>query len=248
MQQLREKNILTTCKYFLLFLFLFINFATPVYAIDITLQWTPNNEPNLAGYRVFYREKSQPYNYANPYWESIDPICPIYDLDETKTYYFVVRAFDTNGLVSANSNEVLLIEGVPANNPPAAASGGGGGGGGGGCFIATAAYGSLMAPHVKILREFRDRFLLKSCLGKTLVNLYYKYSPPMADVIAKHANLRAIVRVSLLPLVGFSWATLRFGMVVTILFILILISSLIGIVILKKKEKPKICLNFVRMF
>ena len=242
MQQPREKNILIFCKYLLLFIFLFYTFATPLYAIDITLQWTPNNEPNLAGYRVFYREESQHYNYLDPYWETIDPICTIHDLDRTQTYYFVVRAFDTHGLESSNSNEVLLIEGVPANNPPAAASSGGGGGGGG-CFIATAAYGSLMVPHVKILREFRDRFLLKNCFGSTLGNLYYKYSPPIADVIAKHANLRAMVRVSLLPLVGFSWATLRFGMIVTILFILILISGLIGIVILKKKENPKICLT-----
>ena len=103
-------------KFILFFIFLFSNFATPVYAIDITLQWTPNNETYLAGYRVFYRAESQSYNYENPYWESIDPTCTIYDLDETKTYYFVVRAFETNGLESANSNEVLLIEGVPENN------------------------------------------------------------------------------------------------------------------------------------
>lgn len=37
---------------------------------------------------------------------------------------------------------------------------GGGGGGGDGCFIATAAYGLQMEPHVKVLQEFQDRFLL----------------------------------------------------------------------------------------
>jgi hypothetical protein len=44
------------------------------------------------------------------------------------------------------------------------------GGGGGGCFIATAAYGSLVEPHVKILRDFRDRFLKTNIAGKSFVN------------------------------------------------------------------------------
>ena len=109
--------MLNNLKFILSFIFLLFNFATTVYAIEITLQWTPNNEPNLAGYRVFYRVESQPYDYEYPYWESIDPVCTIYDLDETKTYYFVVRAFDTNGSESDNSNEVLLMEGIPVINP-----------------------------------------------------------------------------------------------------------------------------------
>ena len=60
-----------------------------------------------------------------------------------------------------------------------------------------------MVPHVKLLREFRDRFLLKNCLGTTLVDFYYKYSLPIADVIVKHANLKTIVRTSPLSLIKF---------------------------------------------
>jgi len=108
--------MLNNLKFILFFIFLFFNFVTPVCAIDITLQWTPNNERDLAGYRVFYRAESQSYNYETPYWETIDPFCTIYDLDDTKTYHFVVRAFDATGLESTNSNEVIFMEGVPENN------------------------------------------------------------------------------------------------------------------------------------
>ena len=116
-------------------------------------------------------------------------------------------------------------------------SGGGGGGGGGGCFIATAAYGSPMAPHVKVLREMRDRFLLCSGPGKTLVAFYYAHSPAAADFIAEHAGLRAIVRVGLLPLVGVSWTALKIGLVPTIGFLLVFGICLIGLVKLKKSHK-----------
>jgi len=75
-------------------------------SIQTSLEWAPNNEPDLAGYRVFCREQSQSYDYANPSWEGTDSYCTIYDLDETKTYCFVVRAFDTERLESGNSNEV----------------------------------------------------------------------------------------------------------------------------------------------
>ena len=111
-----------------------------------------------------------------------------------------------------------------------------GGGGGGGCFIATAAYGSPMEPHVKVLREMRDRFLLTNNLGKTLVDFYYTYSPVAADFIAGHAGLRAIVRVGLLPLVGFSWVSLKIGLVST--FCLIILCS-IGLIVLVRFNNVK---------
>ncbi len=112
-----------------------------------------------------------------------------------------------------------------------------GGGGGGGCFIATAAYGSLVEPHVKILRDFRDRFLTTHTVGKSLVNLYYKYSPPIADFIAKHDNLRLMVRMTLLPLVGISWVALKLGILPTISLTLMLLFTVGFIGLTKLREK-----------
>ena len=69
------------------------------------------------------------------------------------------------------------------------------------CFIATAAYGSSMHPHLDRLRNFRDRFMLTNRPGRSLVGLYYRYSPPMADYIAERDWLRGIVRGLLAPIV-----------------------------------------------
>jgi hypothetical protein len=210
MMQLQKRKLSINLKLILMFFFIFCCFVSSLHAMDITLQWAPNNEPHVAGYKVFYREEAQSYNYSTPYWETVEPKCTIYDLDVTKTYYFVVRAFDTDGFTSNNSNEVMLREGTPINSVNNEV-GSGGGGGGGGCFIATAAYGSLLEPHVRILCKFRDRYLLTNGPGKIFVRYYYRYSPPAAGFISKHAGLRAVVCAGLLPLVGLSWVFLKIG-------------------------------------
>jgi hypothetical protein len=79
----------------------------------------------------------------------------------------------------------------------------GGGGGGGGCFIATAAYGSYLDPHVKTLRRFRDQYLLTNYPGEWFVEYYYQHSPPIADYIRERETLRTMVR-SLLIVVVYS--------------------------------------------
>lgn len=81
----------------------------------------------------------------------------------------------------------------------------GGGGGGGGCFIATAAYGSLFEPRVVLLRQFRDSYLLTNPVGQKFVELYYTYSPPIADFIRQSELLKFIVRIALLPLIGIAY-------------------------------------------
>jgi hypothetical protein len=89
------------------------------------------------------------------------------------------------------------------------------GGKGGFCFIATAAYGSYLDPHVKVLRDFRDKYLIAdfrlqildlkieipNIIGKSFVAIYYQVSPPIADYISQHENLRIVTRLVLTPVI-----------------------------------------------
>jgi hypothetical protein len=72
------------------------------------------------------------------------------------------------------------------------------------CCVATAAYGTPMAEELEILREFRDEYLLTNPVGKSLVEFYYKVSPPMAQFITEHPSLKPVARVGLAPAVALS--------------------------------------------
>ncbi len=98
------------------------------------------------------------------------------------------------------------------------------------CLIATAAYGSPLHPHVKILREFRDRYLMPSKIGRVLVDFYYKYSPFVADLIAKYKLLKLGIRISLVPLVAFSYSMAHFGTAISaFMFFFIIVLSIFSI-------------------
>lgn len=67
-----------------------------------------------------------------------------------------------------------------------------------GCFIATAAYGSPLAPEVLVLRRFRDDILLTSKAGAAFVEFYYLVSPPLARLVSKGRFLKVVTRYLLL--------------------------------------------------
>ncbi|HEN21171.1 MAG TPA: fibronectin type III domain-containing protein [Desulfobacteraceae bacterium] len=103
------------------------------YAAEITVQWDPNTEPDLEGYVVYYKTGSsgEPYDYFDtvPVAELNDPHAPEYtiiDLDYDEDYFIAVTAYDSEGLESDYSNEVIANIPLPPEEK---------GGSGGGCFI-----------------------------------------------------------------------------------------------------------------
>jgi hypothetical protein len=101
---------------------------------EVTLAWDPSSESSTIGYRLYSREEGELYDYAHPEWHGGQTRCTVSGFDEYESYYFVVRAFDSDGNESGDSNEIYW-------NPGAAVVGGlngdAGGGGGGSCFIET---------------------------------------------------------------------------------------------------------------
>ena len=75
---------------------------------------------------------------------------------------------------------------------------------GGGCLIATAAYGSEMAPQVQFLREIRDNTVLQTQAGVSFMTafnqFYYSFSPTIADYERENPVFKEAVKVGLTPL------------------------------------------------
>ena len=75
-----------------------------------------------------------------------------------------------------------------------------------GCLIATAAFGSELAPQVQFLREYRDNTIMTTVAGSSFLNafntVYYSFSPAVADAERTHPLLQETVRAGISPLIG----------------------------------------------
>jgi hypothetical protein len=89
----------------------------PAYSSDIALAWNPNTENHIIGYRLFCRQHGKDYDYDTPIWEGNDTKCTVSNLEENSDYFFVVRAFDTYGNESSDSNEIILHYQHSENKP-----------------------------------------------------------------------------------------------------------------------------------
>jgi hypothetical protein len=108
-----------------------------------------------------------------------------------------------------------------------------------GCLIATAAFGSELAPQVQKLRLFRDGIALKTSAGSSFMNVfnawYYSFSPSVADYERQAPWLQSIVRVLIYPLLGilalstFVYDSLAFSSELGIVSAGVTASSLVGL-------------------
>jgi peptide/nickel transport system substrate-binding protein len=97
-------------------------------------------------------------------------------------------------LTPANSTYNTISLGTQINNPKS------------GCLIATAAFGSPLAPEVQQLRIFIDNIVMSTISGSDFMQAfnawYYSFSPTFADFERQHPFLQSLVRLGILPLLA----------------------------------------------
>lgn len=155
----------------------------------------------VAGYDIRYRIGSDitEQNFFDP--RSIDPkpglpvVAPgtvqTFTLDRLlpeTDYSVAIRAFDD----CHNTSALSVIRFRTAERPIGEVDA---------CFVATAAYGSVLAADVELLRHLRDAVIKKSVLGELAIEAYYTFGPAVAGVVGESELLRETARGVLAPIV-----------------------------------------------
>ena len=112
----------------------------------------------------------------------------------------ILFTFERDGvtklIVRPSTMGTIWITGLDIDNPESTE--------GGGCLIATAAFGSEMAPQVQFLREIRDNTVLQTQSGTSFMtafnSFYYTFSPTIADYERENPVFKEAIKVGLTPL------------------------------------------------
>ncbi len=127
----------------------------------------------------------------------------VYGADNIYTITYANGIEDFGSQLSAFQNtldsfEILSESPIPAEDRP--------GFDGGGCLIATATIGSEFAPQIQQLRELRDNTVLATASGSAFMTgfnqLYYSFSPAIADMERQNPVFKEAVRLAITPLLA----------------------------------------------
>jgi hypothetical protein len=153
----------------------------------------------VTGYEIRYRANSEitADNFADsmPAPTSVTPSpagsLQTFEIDgllPSTDYYVGIRAYDD----CRNMSDVAVVHFLTEDRQSGEVDA---------CFVATAAYGSLMANDVEMLRHFRDTMLRKTVFGELAIETYYTFGPTVAGVVGESDLLRATARSMLEPIV-----------------------------------------------
>ncbi len=144
-------------------------------ALETTRQWDAENRTTLDNIVHLCKDNIEGYSYRDPYNNNIPlahGITPAYEQllkERMDQAVAAIRALDPGYAPP-------VIEKKKADS----------------CFVVTATMGDFDHPHVTVLRQFRDVWILKQIWGRAFVRVYYRIGPVVAEVIRRHGLLRQL--------------------------------------------------------
>ena len=165
--------------------------ASPAGLHQISLSWTDTSD-NETGFVIERRTSESAF--AEIYRVGLN-ITYYRDtgLDAYKTYYYRVRAYITVPLeYSPYSNEASATTNVTDDDDDHGVFW---------CSVGFILNGTPLDGKMNKLRDFRDKVLMKSAMGKTIVKFYYSMSPGLVKIFQKYDILKKISKALLIPLI-----------------------------------------------
>ena len=160
------------------------------YAVSVKTQYITNSGPELITFKQFLFPTSN-FVYSLVFSDSSNNFqLTIDDFD------LILNSFTIDELTAAGSTfeTPTIKDTIEETNSDE----------GGGCLIATAAFGSEMAPQVQFLRELRDNTVLQTQSGTSFMTgfnqFYYSFSPTVADLERENPMFKETVKLTLTPL------------------------------------------------